>query len=320
MFPSSPTSTVSPMLTFGHLNTLAASHLMNSYPSSSTRNIILQVTGLVGALATSFLKHAPLDRVLAVAESDDTLNPGNTTDTAQTPATATPPPSSHTNTNLWIPPREIRLLLGQIFFYLAMAAASCQLDLHHCIETKLVLNAKKYPVELCKGKSGKYTVYSEQTGITKTQGQTSTNDPTNDIPTTHNSTSSPHPPTVLLLKPNHNDPTTLDVVQTKITDFANERLWNRFHTPRNLVLALIGELGELAELFQWKGDCTTTTTTATTVANGTTGSNTKLSPLELEQISQEIADVAIYLLRLAAVCRVKIGDSTLEACAQMVGK
>ena len=101
-------------------------------------------------------------------------------------------------------------------------------------------------------------------------------------------------------------------------------MWNRFHTPRNLVLALIGELGELAEIFQWKGDSTTTTTTSTTAAavaaNGTVGGHSKLSPLELEQVSQEIADVAIYLMRLATVCRVKIGDSTLEACAQIAGR
>ncbi|CAF0928513.1 unnamed protein product [Didymodactylos carnosus] len=36
--------------------------------------------------------------------------------------------------------------------------------------------------------------------------------------------------------------------------FANERNWNRYHTPRNLLLALVGEVGELAELFQWKNE------------------------------------------------------------------
>ena len=33
-----------------------------------------------------------------------------------------------------------------------------------------------------------------------------------------------------------------------------ERNWTQFHTPRNLVLALVGEVGELAELFQWRGE------------------------------------------------------------------
>src|SRR4051812_42615810 len=37
-------------------------------------------------------------------------------------------------------------------------------------------------------------------------------------------------------------------------DFAKERNWLQFHTPRNLLLALVGEVGELSEIFQWKSD------------------------------------------------------------------
>ena len=33
-----------------------------------------------------------------------------------------------------------------------------------------------------------------------------------------------------------------------------EREWDQFHTPRNLALALTGEVGELCEIFQWKGE------------------------------------------------------------------
>jgi NTP pyrophosphatase (non-canonical NTP hydrolase) len=319
------------MLTFGHLNTLVAAHWMNRYQLSSTRSIIFELTGLVGCLASAFLKHAPLDRVLVDGNAEDGAgddthdNTNHGTLTNGTPATTTAQPTAnhnhnnHNNTNIWIPPREIRLVLGQILFYLAMAATSCQLDLHQCIESKLVLNAKKYPVELCKGKSGKYTAYSDQTGITKTQGQTSHSDSTSPSPAnTPTKDTNGIAPVLRLPQPNPEDPTTLDVVQTKITEFATERLWNRFHTPRNLVLALIGELGELAEIFQWKGDSTSNATT--TAPNGTMGGNSKLSPLELEQVSQEIADVAIYLMRLATICRVKIGDSTLEACAQIGGR
>jgi hypothetical protein len=39
-------------------------------------------------------------------------------------------------------------------------------------------------------------------------------------------------------------------IQTK---FVQERNWEQFQTPRNLLLALVGEVGELAEIFQWKG-------------------------------------------------------------------
>ncbi len=34
--------------------------------------------------------------------------------------------------------------------------------------------------------------------------------------------------------------------------FVVERDWDQFHTPRNLILALVGEVGELAEITQWK--------------------------------------------------------------------
>ena len=48
---------------------------------------------------------------------------------------------------------------------------------------------------------------------------------------------------------------TLDSTRHAMAVFANERGWERFHTPRNLALALVGEIGEVAELFQWRGEC-----------------------------------------------------------------
>jgi dCTP diphosphatase len=70
-----------------------------------------------------------------------------------------------------------------------------------------------------------------------------------------------------------------------IREFATERQWSVYHRPRNLVLALMGELGELAELVQWNGDRAES-----------------LTDEQLDKLSQELADVAIYLLRLADVC------------------
>jgi dCTP diphosphatase len=37
-------------------------------------------------------------------------------------------------------------------------------------------------------------------------------------------------------------------------EFVHERDWEQFHTPRNLLLALVGEVGELAEIYQWMGE------------------------------------------------------------------
>jgi len=81
-----------------------------------------------------------------------------------------------------------------------------------------------------------------------------------------------------------------------IRNFANERLWNRFHTPRNIALALIGEVGELAEIFQWTFD----------------DGEIDLSEEVLDKAGQEIADVSIYLIRLADVSHVELGKVAMQ--------
>lgn len=45
---------------------------------------------------------------------------------------------------------------------------------------------------------------------------------------------------------------TLEQLRNEQALFAQERDWDQFHTPRNLALALVGEVGELCEIFQWK--------------------------------------------------------------------
>jgi dCTP diphosphatase len=84
--------------------------------------------------------------------------------------------------------------------------------------------------------------------------------------------------------------TELPGLAQEIHEFASERSWAQYHTPRNLILALLGEVGELAELVQWKG--------------GDDDDKIELSSQELDKLSQELADVSIYLLRLATVCDV----------------
>ena len=125
------------------------------------------------------------------------------------------------------------------------------------------------------GKSGKYTDYSRQTGITSTEGQCTVHSPG---------------------KAGRNgleDVGTIEGVTLFIRRFAAERAWDRFHSPRNVALALMGEAGELAELFQWRGD---------------DGGELDLDEEERDKVGQEIADVTIYLLRLADVCHVALGE------------
>ena len=76
----------------------------------------------------------------------------------------------------------------------------------------------------------------------------------------------------------------IKTIQKQLADFADERDWDQFHNPKNLAMALSVEASELVEIFQW------------------------LTPEQAEEImdssqsnhvKEEVADVMIYLLRLA---------------------
>ena len=43
----------------------------------------------------------------------------------------------------------------------------------------------------------------------------------------------------------------MDEIKLKLREFANKRNWNQFHNPKNLAMALGGEVGELLDIFQW---------------------------------------------------------------------
>ena len=121
-----------------------------------------------------------------------------------------------------------------------------------------------------KGKAGKYTQYSQVTGVTVDNQSTTSADPEHE--------------NILWADFVAQIPRLVQEIQS----FAEDRDWTRFHTPRNIILALLGEVGELAELVQWKGD----------------EQPLSLEVKELDKLSQELADVSIYLLRLASVTNV----------------
>jgi NTP pyrophosphatase (non-canonical NTP hydrolase) len=76
---------------------------------------------------------------------------------------------------------------------------------------------------------------------------------------------------------------TLEQIKTRLREFAAERDWEQFHSPKNLAMALIVEAAELVEHFQWLTEAQSQT----------------LSPERLAEVGQEIADIQIYLIRLA---------------------
>ncbi len=75
----------------------------------------------------------------------------------------------------------------------------------------------------------------------------------------------------------------LDELNTALLAFARERDWEQFHSPKNLSMALAGECGELLEHFQWLSE----------------QQSNELPPDKKGAVALEMADILIYLIRLA---------------------
>ena len=84
-------------------------------------------------------------------------------------------------------------------------------------------------------------------------------------------------------------------VQERVNDFAAERDWKQYHDPKNLIMALSTELGELNALFRW-------------VANGDSDAAASLEPLR-QAMKEEIGDIGILLLLLCTRVRVDLLDA-----------
>ncbi|KAM9857465.1 glutamyl-tRNA(Gln) amidotransferase subunit B, mitochondrial [Aulostomus maculatus] len=94
---------------------------------------------------------------------------------------------------------------------------------------------------------------------------------------------------------------TIEDIRRMQAEFTDERDWNQFHQPRSLLLAMVGEVGEVAELFQWRGE----------VAEGLPN----WTESEREQLAHELSDVFIYLVELAEKCRVDLPQAVLRKMA-----
>ncbi len=86
-------------------------------------------------------------------------------------------------------------------------------------------------------------------------------------------------------------------IQENVRRFASEREWERFHTPKNLAMALNVEAGELLELFQWL-----TPEESARIMEGE----------KAQDVRHEMADVLVYLLRLADVLGVDLKTAVEE--------
>lgn len=87
-------------------------------------------------------------------------------------------------------------------------------------------------------------------------------------------------------------------VENQISEFSRVRNWDKFHQPKNLILAAMGELGELAEILQWKSDSEAINFLSTNEGRS--------------RIKEEVADVAIYLIRICQTQNIDFVEALAE--------
>jgi dCTP diphosphatase len=93
----------------------------------------------------------------------------------------------------------------------------------------------------------------------------------------------------------------LGELRERMRQFSAERDWGQFHDPKSVLLALVGEVGELAELFQW-----VPAKDARQLARG--------EPLKT-RAGEELADVLLYLVLLADVLDIDLADAARRKLA-----
>lgn len=86
----------------------------------------------------------------------------------------------------------------------------------------------------------------------------------------------------------------LENLKLTLQAFADERDWAQFHSPKNLSMAMIVEVAELVELFQWN----------------TEAESCELSDVKRMQVSNELADTLVYLVRIAQVLNIDLLEAT----------
>ena len=98
----------------------------------------------------------------------------------------------------------------------------------------------------------------------------------------------------------------VDGATQALRQFAEERDWQQFHSPKNLVMALSGEVGELTEIFQWMTDAD---------SHGAAS-----APKTVNAVRDELADVTLYLIRLADVLGVDLNAAVASKLASNAAK
>lgn len=91
----------------------------------------------------------------------------------------------------------------------------------------------------------------------------------------------------------------LDHIKQKLAQFAHDRKWDNYHSPKNIAMALTVEAAELQEIFQWM----------------TEEESLQLNKQKLQAAKHEIADVFLYLLTISRALNIDILEAAAEKLA-----
>jgi len=103
------------------------------------------------------------------------------------------------------------------------------------------------------------------------------------------------------------EPLSISSLQQRLREFAAERDWDQFHSPKNLAMALIVEAAELVEHFQWLSE-----DQSRSLAVDDEGDAKSVA--KHQEIRHEMADIMVYLVRLAD----KLGVDLMAAVAEKI--
>jgi len=110
----------------------------------------------------------------------------------------------------------------------------------------------------------------------------------------------------------------LEDVRKAAENFVRERDWEKFHSPCNILLALCGEVGEIAECFQWKGNLDNGVVACE--PGDSKNAQAAFTPAEVVHVGEEVADVMIYLTRLSDVMRLDLAAAVSNLIRATHGK
>lgn len=88
----------------------------------------------------------------------------------------------------------------------------------------------------------------------------------------------------------------IEKIKKRLADFAVQRDWQQFHSPKNLAMALSVEAAELLELFQWLSE----------------EQSCRLNDDDRQRAREELADIQIYLIRLADRLGIDLGQAVQD--------